>query len=200
QPSGQRRRRRLSVRARDHDRSRAPEKMFTNRFRQRAVANLPVEDLLELRVAARDRVADDDEIEIPGDVVGRITGERRNLFRCEEVAHRRVDVLIRAAHVVSPALEHRGERRHRGAAYANQVNLHHSTAASSITRRGWAPPITRDCTPNGSVIAGDTVCPDGNPISTGPGKSAKRSAITARAVGSPDVSSHPGSSPVSTAL
>src|SRR5712692_6465870 len=66
----------------------------------------------------------------------------------------------------------------------------YSTAASSITKRGRVPETRRALTPNGSVIAGVTVWPDGKPMTTGPGKSANSSAITARAVGSPDGSSH----------
>ena len=64
QPSGQRRRRRLAVRAGDDDRARAPEEVLANRFGQRAVADLAIEHFLELGVAARDRVADDDEVEV----------------------------------------------------------------------------------------------------------------------------------------
>ena len=58
-----------------------------------------------------------------------------------------------------------------------------ATAASFDRRARRTRPsaITRQATPNGSVIAGPTVWPDGNPITTGPGKSANRSAITARA-------------------
>ena len=61
------------MRAGDDDRSRAPEKVLADGFGQRAVPDLPVEHLLELRVAARDRVADHDEVEIAGDVIGRET-------------------------------------------------------------------------------------------------------------------------------
>ena len=48
QPPGQRRGRRLAVRAGEDDRSRAPEKLIANGFRQRAVADLPLEHRLEL--------------------------------------------------------------------------------------------------------------------------------------------------------
>ena len=46
-----------------------------------------------------------------------------------------------------------------------------------MTSRGRPSAITRHVTPNGSVIAGPVVCPDGKPKTTGPGKSANRSAI-----------------------
>src|SRR3954452_19864534 len=198
QPARQRRRGRLPVRAGENNRTGAPEKMFADRLGQRAIADLSVQRLLELGVAARNRVADDDQVEITGDVLRLISDERANPFRGEEVAHRRVHVLVRSLDVVPFPLQHRGERGHRRAAYADQMNRAHWTADSSMTRRGLSPAMMRAVTPNGSVIAGPTVWPDGNPISTGPGKSANRSAITARAVGSPDGSSHRGSSPITT--
>ena len=64
QPAGQRRGRRLAVRAGDDDGARAPEEVIADRLGQRAIADLPVEHFLELGVAARDGVADDDEVEI----------------------------------------------------------------------------------------------------------------------------------------
>ena len=99
---GQRRRRRLAVRAGDDDRARGPEEMIADGFGQRAVADLPIEHFLELRVAARDGVADDDEVEVGGDVLGAIALQERDALLHEEVAHRRIDVLIGAAHVDSP--------------------------------------------------------------------------------------------------
>ena len=51
-PPGQRGCCGLPVRACDDDRPRAPEKMLAYGFRQRTVANLPIENFLELRVAA----------------------------------------------------------------------------------------------------------------------------------------------------
>ena len=72
QPPGQRRRRGLAVRAGDHDRVRVPQPLIANRFRQRRVANAAVEHGLELRVAARDGVADHDQIR------GRVRRVRRD--------------------------------------------------------------------------------------------------------------------------
>jgi tryptophan synthase alpha subunit len=87
---------------------------------------LAVEDFLELGVATRDGVADHDEIDVARDVAGSIAAQHRNAFALEEVAHRRVDVLIGAAYVAAFALEHRGKRRHRGAADTDEMDaLHH---------------------------------------------------------------------------
>src|SRR4029453_3860241 len=74
QPPGERRGRRLPVRAGDDNRPGAPEKMIANRFRQREIADLSLENAFKLRVAARNGVPDDDEIDVTADVVGRIAG------------------------------------------------------------------------------------------------------------------------------
>jgi hypothetical protein len=52
--------------------------VLTDDFRQRAIANLSIEHGLELDVAPRYGVADDDEIEFGADVVGPIATERAN--------------------------------------------------------------------------------------------------------------------------
>src|SRR2546428_11490 len=87
QPSGQRRRRRLAMRAGNHDGTRAPEKVFTDRFRQRAVQNLTIQHFFELGISARDRVADDDQIEIAGDVLGIVADQNGDTLGGEEIAH-----------------------------------------------------------------------------------------------------------------
>src|SRR5207253_161781 len=71
QPSSQRCRRGLSMRPGHDDRSGAPEKLLANDLRQRAVPDLPFEHFFEFRIPSRDRVTNDDEVEIGGDVVGR---------------------------------------------------------------------------------------------------------------------------------
>src|SRR4029450_2580602 len=109
-----------------------------------------------LRVTTRDRVADDHEIDVAGDVLRAIADERGDPFGREKVAHRRVDVLIGSLDVDALVPQHRGERRHRRAADANHVHLH-ETADSSMTTRGAAPATTRQETPSGSVIAGPVV-------------------------------------------
>ena len=63
------------------------------------VADLAVEDLFELGIAARDRVADDHQIQIRGDVLRLVAGQDPDPFGGEEIAHRRIDVLIGAPDV-----------------------------------------------------------------------------------------------------
>ena len=80
----------------------APEEVIADRFGQRAIPDLAIEDLFELRVASRDGVADDDEIELGADVIGAVALERGDALLNEKVAHRRIHVLVRAANVVIP--------------------------------------------------------------------------------------------------
>ena len=122
QPSGQRRRRRLAMRAGQHDGARAPEEVIANGLRQRAVADLALEHRLELDVSARNRVPDHDEVDVGRDVVGGIAGHGPDVFRGEEVAHRRVDVLVGSADIMPAPLQQRGQCGHRRSAHADQVN------------------------------------------------------------------------------
>src|SRR5262245_58908966 len=94
-----------------------------------------------------------------------VAGQSWDAFVGQEVAHRRIDILVGARNVQAPPLQHRRQRRHGGAADANQMNLH-ETAPSSMMIRGRASATTRHLTPNGSVIDAPAVCPDGNPNRT----------------------------------
>ncbi len=125
QPARQRRRRRFPMCPGDDDGACAPEKVIAHGFRQRAVADLAVQHLLELGVPARDGVADDDQVDVRGDVFCRVPAQRDNPLRLQEVTHRRVDVLVGAPDVVPTALEEGGQGAHRGAADANEVNACH---------------------------------------------------------------------------
>src|SRR4029434_7657483 len=68
QPSCQRCRGRLAVRAGQDDRSGPPQEVVANRFRQRAITQLALENRLELRVTTRDGIAHHCEVDICGDV------------------------------------------------------------------------------------------------------------------------------------
>ena len=103
--SGQRRRRGLAVRARDHDRPRPPEEVIAHGFGQRAVADLAIQDLFELGVAAGDRIADHHQVDVRADVLGAIALERGDALIAQEIAHRRIDVLVRSPDIVAAALE-----------------------------------------------------------------------------------------------
>src|SRR5205814_7534109 len=135
-------------------RPRAPEEVIANRLRQRTVSNLLLEHGLELDVAARDRIADDNQLDVLADVLRRIADHDRDLLGREEVAHRRIDVEIGPANDVTALFEQRGNGRHGRAADADQVNLHTPTGDSSTTIDGRGVVTIRTVTPSGSVHDG----------------------------------------------
>src|SRR5712691_2396748 len=96
--------------------------MIADGFGKRAVPNLPLQHAFELRVAARDRIPHDDKVDLGSDVFGGIACHYWDAFGREEIAHRRIHVLIRAPNVMAATLQERSERRHRRAADADQVN------------------------------------------------------------------------------
>jgi hypothetical protein len=121
-PSRQRGRGRLAVRSCDDDGPRAPEKVIADGFGQRAVGDLSIQDFLELRITAGDGVADDDEVEVAGDVLGAVAAPCFDAFGEQEIAHRRIDVLVRALNVAAFPLEHRRQGRGGGTADTDHVN------------------------------------------------------------------------------
>ena len=135
QPTGQRRHGGLAMRPRQHDRIGSPQKFVPHSLRQRAVPNLPLEHGFQFRVAAGNRIADDDQIDVFGNVVGRVAGHRADALSREKGAHRRVDVLVRPAHVMTARSEQGGQRRHRRAAHANQVDPTHITQQATPRQR-----------------------------------------------------------------
>ena len=193
QPADQRRRRGLAVRAGDHHRSRRPQELLAHELRQRAVADLPVEHRFQFGIAARDRVADDDQVDVGGDVLGAGSRRARDALARAETCSSADRPLVGAPHVPAALLEHGGDRRHRRAADPDEMNaIRHrcldplpsqpSTAASSMTSAARPRATTVARTPNGSVTVAPAVWPDGNPATTGPGKSASTSRTTSRAV------------------
>ena len=180
-----------------HDRARAPEKVVANGLRKRAVTDLPLQHRFELGVAARDGVADHDQIDVPRDVIGRISAERPDSLLDEEIAHRRIHVLIRPLNDVSATLEQGGERGHGRATHADQMDAFRVTQRllprSEGSGCGRVETVTR--TPSGSVHVGPVVCPEGNPTMSGPEQSRVVRVIASSTVTAPPGSSHPRISP-----
>jgi len=110
------------VRARDDDRLGVPEPLIADRLRQRGVADAVVKNGLELRVAARDGIADDDEIESRGDVFGAVSLEHVDSLGREKIAHRRVNMLIGSADLMPAMFQERRQGGHRGTTDAYQMN------------------------------------------------------------------------------
>src|SRR5688572_2805972 len=72
-------------------------------------------------------VADDDGIGPPVEVRGLEALEASDVLLLQLRRHRRVDVLVRATHVMPCGLQQPRERAHAGAADADEVNLHFGT-------------------------------------------------------------------------
>ncbi len=136
QPCRQRRRRGLAMRASDDNRARIPEKVIAHSFRERAVTDLPLQDALELGVASRNRVPDHDEVDVRCDVLGSVSAERRDSLLDQEIAHRRIHILIGALDVVPSTLEQRRERGHGRAADADQMDPRGSLNGGVLDEKG----------------------------------------------------------------
>ena len=90
-------------------------------------------------------------------MLGTIARERRDALSGQEVAHGRVDVLVRSADVDTLGAQQRRERRHRGSTDPDEMRSRHDTAASVMTIWGCGSVDTWQCTPSGSVHAGPAV-------------------------------------------
>jgi hypothetical protein len=93
-------------------------------LRSRVIRQPGVEQSFDHRLAPRERVADDDAIEVriePALVVALLELDAELL---ELRAHRRVDVLIRARDFVAGGLRDRRDAAHERAADAEDVNPH----------------------------------------------------------------------------
>ena len=112
-PGEQRGRGRLAVRAGDDEVVRLAQEIGLQRLGQREVKALGLERRLQLRVAALDRVADDEDHVLRGQVLRLVAGLDRDALFLEEGRHRRVDVLVGAGDGVALVAQHRGHRAHR---------------------------------------------------------------------------------------
>jgi len=135
-PRQQRARGRLAVRSDDDGATTVAHEEPHERFGHRAVRNPGREHRLDLGIAARHRVADDHEIGSRLEILGAIALAIRNAEIGEERAHRRVDGLIGARHVVSDGAQHAGERRHSDPRDGDQMNVARRRRNLRTRRRG----------------------------------------------------------------
>ena len=161
------RRRRFSVRAGDDQRVVARQKKFLERLRKRAVRNFAVQHGFDFRIAARQRIADDDDVRRGIEIGGVETVRPANAQAFEQRRRRRIDARVRARHAVPAFGQHSGERRHGRAADSGKMKMHgprHArTAGSRISRRPSPVAWSFARTPSGSVSIGRGVCPTGAP-------------------------------------
>ena len=163
---------------------------------QRAERNALIEHALQFHVAARKRVADDDEIGT-GIEVG--FGKRlryRDAQRFEKRRHRRIGRRIRAGDAEAALLQHAGEGSHRRPADADQMNvfgfshwrshigglLYLTVDASRIRSSTASSTVSRARTPIGSVMFARETCPERSPNATGIRKSSTIRRITSSSV------------------
>ena len=139
QPAGQRRRRRLAVRAGDDDRARAPEEVIADRPRAASSSGscdraLPRARGCRARSRCRRRRGRDRRVMCSA----LVALQRRDLLLRQEVAHRRIDVLVRSADVEALLLSIAASVAIARPAHANQVDSLHraATAASSMISAG----------------------------------------------------------------
>ena len=103
-PREHRRRRRLAVRAGDREHPLVVEHVLEEPLRSRLVGQPGVEDRLDERIAARQRVADDEDVRAARDarqLRGVVALGERDAERLELRAHRRIDVGVAAGHLES---------------------------------------------------------------------------------------------------
>ena len=123
-PGEHRRRGRLAVRAGDGQHVAALEHVLGQPLRAADVGQAVVEDGLHQRIAARDRVADDEQVGRQRHLVGAVAVDQLDAEGAQLVAHRRVDVGVAAGHLVAGLARERGETAHEGAADAEDMDVH----------------------------------------------------------------------------
>ena len=99
----------LAVGAGDDDGALAADKEIAQDFRQRKVGDFAGERSFDLRVAARDGVADYDQIRRGCEMLRRkalVEGDPQIL---EHGAHRRIDAAVRAGDAIAPLAQHAGQ-------------------------------------------------------------------------------------------
>ncbi len=110
------------MRASDDERAFAADEKFPEQLRQRAVTQPVVEHELGLGIAARNGVADDDEVGIVRQVALVVTVHHGDFFGGEERRHWLINILIRAGDGKTLVVHRGGGGRHRGAADAGEMD------------------------------------------------------------------------------
>jgi hypothetical protein len=112
------------VRAGDGEDVATGEDLLGEPLRPTRVARASVEDRFHQRVAARDRVADDEEVGRQLQLVGVVAFDQLDAEGLELVAHWRVDVGVAAGHPVPGLARECGQSAHERAADAEDVQVH----------------------------------------------------------------------------
>ena len=133
------RRRGFSMRAGDDERIVARQKEFLERLRKRTIRNFAIEDRFDFRIAARQRIAEDNDVRRGIEIGGVESVRPANPQAVEQRRRGRINAGVRARHAMSAFGQHSGERRHGRAADSRKMKMHgprHArTAGSRMSRR-----------------------------------------------------------------
>ena len=129
----------FAVRAGDDERLAAGEKFLVQQRGHGGEGNALVEDALDFRVAARERIADDDEIGRGIEIGFGVGLEDRDAERAQQIAHGRIGGFVGAGDAMALQLQQAGQRGHGGAADADEMNV-------TSGGHGQSPPVREDVT------------------------------------------------------
>ncbi len=114
----------LAVGAGDGEHVAAGEHVVGEPLRAAGVGRVGVEDGLEQRIAAGDRVADDEQVGRELQLRRVVAFDQLDAEGRELIAHRRIDVGVAAGDAVAGFAGERGQPAHEGAADAENVQVH----------------------------------------------------------------------------
>jgi hypothetical protein len=83
-----------------------------------------VEDFLQQRIAARNGIADDEQVGRQAGLGGVVALDQFDALSLELGAHRRIDIGIAARHAMAGRPRQQGDAAHEGAADAEDVDVH----------------------------------------------------------------------------
>ena len=134
-PGQQARRAGLAVGPRDPQHPAVAKQVLREPLGPGRVGQALIQGVLHLGVAPGHRVADDHEIRRRPQVIGVVPLQQFDPGARELVAHRRVDIGVRAADPAPLRLGELGQPPHEGAAYAEYVYVHHAAPWNSCCTR-----------------------------------------------------------------
>ena len=106
--------------------------VFVQPLRAGGVARTALEDGFELRIAAGDRIADDEYVGIVGQGFGPVAVVQVDTGAFELGAHRRIDLRVGAGDLATEFARDLCNTGHEGAADAENINFHRKNITSSI--------------------------------------------------------------------
>ena len=156
----------------DDERFAAGEEFFAQERGHGGEGNALVEDALDFRIAAGERIADDDEIGSGVEIRFGVGLEDGNAERAKQIAHGRIGSFVRTGDAMALELQQAGERGHGRAADADEMNVarrcsHFATAGSRMRRLAVSPTVSSASTPKVSVTFSRETWPLRRPIAMG---------------------------------